>query len=409
MKVLFISYDGMTDNLGQSQVIPYLIGFNKAGFEITLISFEKEERFKKDATLIKQLLEANNIDWHPIKYKSTFPILSGYLNVVSMKKKAFELHQLKNFDIVHGRSYVASSAALDLKLKKGVAFVFDMRGFWADEKVDGMLWDLKNPIHRFAYLRLKTKERQYLKNANQIVSLTYEGKREINSWKNFKQKNIEVIPCCADLNHFSINNVNTAVAAQFKQELKLENTFVLAYLGSIGTWYLLTEMLQFFKQLLKIKPTAKFLFITSDDKKMIIDEAIKIGITAENIVVTHCARAKLPSLLSICNASVFFIRQAFSKKGSSPTKMGELMGMNIPIVCNSGVGDVEQIIEEAGNGVAVSGFDDIELYNAALKLVEISKNPESKYDKAVVEKYFDLATGTNKFIGCYYAAVQTQS
>lgn len=45
--VLYLSYDGMTDQLGQSQVIPYLQGLSKEGYSFTLISFEKPERFEK--------------------------------------------------------------------------------------------------------------------------------------------------------------------------------------------------------------------------------------------------------------------------------------------------------------------------------------------------------------------------
>lgn len=399
----------MTDNLGQSQVIPYLIGFNKAGFKMSLISFEKVDRFVKNRQHIETILQSNNIDWYPIKYQSTIPLLSGYLNVVAMKKKAFELHKSIHFDIVHGRSYVASSAALDLKLKKNVAFVFDMRGFWADEKVDGKLWNLKNPIHRFAYLKLKRKEQLYLKNADQIVSLTYEAKREINSWKGFNNKKITVIPCCADLNHFSLNNVNQDWVTQFKNELNIKDEFVLSYLGSIGTWYLLPEMLHFFKQLLKLKPDAKFLFITPDQASIILAEANKLAIESHHILIKPCTREKLPSLLAISHASVFFIKPAFSKKGSSPTKMGELMGMNIPIVCNADVGDVEQIIHEAGHGVVVKTFNEDHLLEAAKKMLDICGDSTSSYKKEIIDKYYDLTIGTNKFIECYRSAILTQS
>jgi hypothetical protein len=36
-KVLYLSYDGMTDPLGQSQVIPYLKGLADAGHQITIV------------------------------------------------------------------------------------------------------------------------------------------------------------------------------------------------------------------------------------------------------------------------------------------------------------------------------------------------------------------------------------
>ena len=50
---LYLSYDGMTDPLGQSQVLPYIIGLQQKGIAFTLISFEKIERFKEEGAAIK--------------------------------------------------------------------------------------------------------------------------------------------------------------------------------------------------------------------------------------------------------------------------------------------------------------------------------------------------------------------
>ena len=47
-QVLYISYDGMTDSLGQSQVIPYLKGLSKKGYQFTIISCEKKENFEQN-------------------------------------------------------------------------------------------------------------------------------------------------------------------------------------------------------------------------------------------------------------------------------------------------------------------------------------------------------------------------
>ena len=44
-RVLFISYNGMLDPLGQSQVIPYLRELAKRGVRFTLLSFERAESF----------------------------------------------------------------------------------------------------------------------------------------------------------------------------------------------------------------------------------------------------------------------------------------------------------------------------------------------------------------------------
>ena len=67
-------------------------------------------------------------------------------------------------------------------------------------------------------------------------------KGKINETKIF------VIPCCADLNHFSNDNCNPSKIIQFQNKYKeLEDKFVLSYVGSLGTWYMADEMMEFFK------------------------------------------------------------------------------------------------------------------------------------------------------------------
>jgi hypothetical protein len=46
--ILYIAYDGMTDPLGQSQVLPYISGLSKLGYQFTLISCEKPEHTIKN-------------------------------------------------------------------------------------------------------------------------------------------------------------------------------------------------------------------------------------------------------------------------------------------------------------------------------------------------------------------------
>jgi len=84
--VLYISYDGMTDSLGQSQVIPYLIGLTKKGYAFTLMSCEKEENFAQHKNKIQSILDANNIIWKPISYTKKPPVLSTVYDVNRLKK-----------------------------------------------------------------------------------------------------------------------------------------------------------------------------------------------------------------------------------------------------------------------------------------------------------------------------------
>ena len=54
--ILFISYDGMTDPLGQSQVIPYLAGLCKFGYRFTILSCDKQDRYARDKEYVLNML-----------------------------------------------------------------------------------------------------------------------------------------------------------------------------------------------------------------------------------------------------------------------------------------------------------------------------------------------------------------
>ena len=81
------------------------------------------------------------------------PVLSTLYDLKRMKNSAFSLQRSHYFDAIHCRSYLPGLIALKLKKKFACPFIFDMRGFWADERVDGGMWNLKNPVFKLVYGR----------------------------------------------------------------------------------------------------------------------------------------------------------------------------------------------------------------------------------------------------------------
>ena len=359
MRILYISYDGMTDPLGQSQVIPYLIGLSKQN-KITLISCEKPHLYTKQKTQIENLLKEANIKWIPVLYSTALSILSKQVNIYRIKQQAILLCKKQLPDVVHCRSYMAALIGLHLKKKFHIKFIFDMRGFWADERIDGNIWNKKNSIQRYLFSYFKKKEIEFLSAADYTVSLTENAKQEIYSWKEFRNNPvpITVIPCCADLELFSLKNIAVAQQLQLKKSLNLtENNFVLSYLGSIGTWYMLDEMLDFFCCLIKVMPHAIFLFITTEPSATILSKAALKGIPEDKLRICAAKRNEVPLYLSLSSLSVYFIKPCYSKKASSPTKTAEIMGMGIPLITNSGIGDADTILANSGCGLLIRDFN----------------------------------------------------
>jgi glycosyltransferase involved in cell wall biosynthesis len=335
--VLYLSYDGLTDPLGQSQILPYIIGLSGKGYSFTVISFEKPDAFIKNFEIIQAQCKSSRIKWIPLKYHKQPPILSTLFDIYQLWRQCKKVYADNPFQIIHCRSYITSLVGLRAKRKWNMKFIFDMRGFWADERVEGGLWNLRNPVFKMIYNFFKRKEKQFLQQADHVVSLTYNAKQEIESW-NIKSAPITVIPTCVDLDLFDPTKISKEDQASLRKKLGIqENDFVLLYLGSWGTWYLTNDMLNYFSILKKIKKETKFLIVSSD--------TIEIGICPfkNDILYVASPRHLVPLYISIADLSICFIKPSFSKKASSATKLNEILAMKVPVVTNSGWGDINLI------------------------------------------------------------------
>jgi glycosyltransferase involved in cell wall biosynthesis len=393
----------MTDPLGQSQVLPYLSGLSKQGYTIFLISCEKPEIFKTGKTNIQKICAENNINWYPLPYHHKPPIIGPIYNLWQINKLAKKLVFEHKIQLLHCRSYLSSLIGLGFKKKHGTKFLFDMRGFYANERVDGNIWPQSTYIFKKIYEFFKRKEIEFCQHADYTISLTYNGEKEIHSWKNVNNNPIpiQVIPCCADLDFFSRKNINPTQVDELKKKLNInDNNFVLSYLGAIGTWYLTDEMLQFFKQLKLAKNNAIFLIITAENPEIVYSSAAKQGIDKSSLRVFRATRNEVVQLLSFTNFSIFFIKPAYSKKASSPTKLGELLSMGVPVICNSNVGDVQHIVETSNTGIVIDNFNE-NAFEDAISKMDNYLNVDITERAKTVNDFFDLKTGVEKYTSVY--------
>ncbi len=397
--ILYLSYDGMTDPLGQSQVIPYLAGLSAKGHEITLLSFEKPGPFERNGSHIAGILREAGIEWVHIKYHKSPPVLSAMYDTRAMYRRAADLASTGRYSIVHCRSYLPAMAGLRLKRRFGLRFLFDMRGFWADERVDGKTWNLSNPVYRTVYRYFKKKEKTLLREADHIVSLTHAGEKAIRQWFPGSHLDISVIPCCCDLSLFDPASVPASKREALRTKLGIGPAPVLSYLGALGTFYMLDEMLEFFREFRDAFPGAKFLFVTLHDRDDILAHARKQGIPEEDLVITAAARTEVPALLSLSQFSIFFITPLFSKSASSPTKQAEVMAMGIPVICNGNVGDTESIVSGNRCGAVVSKFN-TEDYRAAIAALQATGFDPAEI-RATAWREFSLDKGVDTYHRIY--------
>jgi len=386
----------MTDPLGQSQVLPYVFGLKKRGYEFHVISFEKMDRYQTHHRVIQELFKENDVHWHPQDYQLSGGIKTTLKQIRRMHKVSKYLHELHQFDIVHCRSYVPALTGLKMKRQYGTKFLFDMRGFWADERIDGKIWSLDSPIYKRIYNFFKRKETQFLLESDYSNIGTQNGYDEIHTWKSIQGKSpkIKMIPCCANLDLFDPSKIKVSDQEVLRSNLGIApDDFVLGYVGSIGTWYMLSEMLDYFKCLKTSNPKAVFLFVSGEKPEFIKGEAEKNGIDPKSIIVSSTLHSGVPLHISIFDIAIFFIIPSYSKKAASPVKQGEIMAMGIPLICNSGVGDTDAIVIKYKAGTVINELND-ETYRANFINKEMF---DSEVIMAGAKAYFSLEEGLNQY------------
>lgn len=400
-EILYISHDGLTDPLGRAQVLPYLSGLSGLGHRITILSAEKPQRLAAEGERVGQLCAAAGIDWQPIRYHQNPPILSGVWDRFALQRAAVRLQRERRFDIVHCRSYLPAAAGLHLKRRFGTRFLFDMRGFWPEEKVEAGSWPQTNPLFRAVYRTMKRLEARLLAAADHVVTLTEAALPLLRARPELPAATpISVIPCCADFDHFPL--VSAGDRSVSRADLGIApDAHVLAYLGSVGAWYMLDEMLDFFAVYRRRHADAVMLFVSPQPPGLFVAAAAAHGLPAEAIRVRAATREQVPRLMAAADAGLFFIRPVSSKIASSPTKMAEMMALGLPIVGNDGVGDVAAILTETGCGVALARFD-VAAYDEAIDRLERLDRTPAQIRAAGVAR-FDVAEGVRLYAAIYEA------
>ena len=372
MRILYMTYDGLTSLIGQSQVWPYLKGLAAAGHEFDVISFEHEERRKRIGNAVARDVEASAVTWHPCNFRARPPVLAKLLDQREMIRTAERIAACGHIDAVHARSYVAADVALKLKRRFGLPFIFDMRGFWVDERREGGRWRQSNPLYRLIYRQWKAKERAFTAGADHIVVLTKAAKSVIEEWDDYRGQPVTVIPCCIDHAAFTLPAPGQRETARAKLGIGDAAT-VLVYLGSIGTIYLLGDMLRFFSRLKQARPGAKFLFIGWLTREEVLAAANAAGteIEADEIIIQPSEHGEVPFWLAAADIAIALRQPSFSSLGASPTKLAEYLACGLPVIVNDGVGDVGSLVGQLDAGAVLTTMSDSEMDEVVSKLDDI--------------------------------------
>ena len=384
VRSLYICYFGISEPLVQTQVLPYLKELIGAGCKMTLITFEPEEPKREVEQECKDRLAAQGIEWHWLRYHSSFSALSKLYDIRAGARFIRELMAHEKFDVLHARSHVPAAMAIEASKGTAAKVLFDIRGFMPEEYVDAGHWSQRGLLYRLTKMR----EKSLLQGADAFVVLT-EKAQKIISGRISSSKPVAVIPCCVDTQRFAVAYRREGERAA----LGVRDEKLLVYVGALDGWYLTREMAEFFAEVRSADRGWKLFVATQSEATRFVDVLKERKVPESSYRVQYLPNSEVPNLLSAADAAYCFIKPSYSKQASSPTKIAEYLAAGLPVLCNSGIGDVDGLLERNRVGTTLSEFTPESYRTAFNRLAELSRQPDiANRCRAVAKSELDLKT-----------------
>lgn len=375
--------------LGESQVLSYLELLSEH-YQINLISFEKLNDLRSEKKKVfKTRLQKKDINWLYLKYHDGPLILSTLFNIfLGLFSSLLYLVRFK-ISIIHIRSLLPGLMILPLKAIFRFKLIFDMRGFWPDEKADRAGW-LRSS---YKYLLAEYFQQKLISKSDKVVTLTNQAKKNILEEIHLTHSSrVETIPTCTDTDRFKL--------LDFPDQNKYEIIF--GHLGSVDTAYNIDPIIYMVRRFQEIDKKVKIIFFSKGSPKYIQSRIKYYKLLEDSYEIKEVDFGSLPIQLSKIHFGCFFANYSKSMTGSLPTKIGEFLSSGRPIICNPANEDILEIIK--GNKVGL--VERLESDYSAEVLFSSLK--ELKEDKQIqircrnlAKDFFSLNGGVSKYKKIY--------
>lgn len=381
-KILYLSFDGLADQVSFSQVIPYIKTLNNF-FKVYVMTLEKKNNLT-DVDLQKINLKKKNINFFFLyftKRKFFRPIHLFYDFIKTFVYLLFILKKNK-IKIIHARGHMPAFVCYFISFIYDLNFVFDFRGLWAEERIDNGSIKLNSFFGILIYKFLKFLEIKTINKSYAIIVLTSKFKKTLIKDQIFHNKKIFVMPCYVEIKKFDLiikkNKLNIF------NELKIpKNSKIITYLGSISGIYLIDQMLLYFNNICNLNKNFYLLIITKQEEiafkkiKNLALDSIK-----KNIIVKTLNHIDVPIYLSKSDISMFFLKNSDARKAGCPIKFTESVSLGVPVICNKNIGDLDDYFDESEIGLSI----DIKSIND-LKLLSENLNFLTKLSRKKIRNY----------------------
>lgn len=365
LRVLYVSQTGMTEPLGQSQVVAYVERLAALGISYEVVSMEPAGTSPEAVRLVRARLDRAGIVYHPLERRKSQRLArkvaeSAWLGAVTLARAGrFRPH------IVHARAHFPAAISDVVARATSAAFLFDCRGLLGDQYVDVGHWTEQ----RIEYRLLKAWERRAFRRSEGLVVLTSALEQWLDEQRLLAPDTPRaVIPCCVDEERF---RPDEAARRDVRAELGLGERTVVAHAGGLGAWYLEDEMAALLGHLRVRRPDVALLVLTRSSSDRLRALLRARGFTDADLVVRSAAPSEMPRMLAAADVGLSLIKPSFAVTGTSPTKLAEYLACGLVGVANEGVGDVAELRRHPDACVVASDLGEASLAEAAERTAEL--------------------------------------
>ena len=368
---LYICYYNITEPLVQTQVVAYLRELARGGFEIHLLTFEKERLTRPHRLSIRQKLLREGIQWYPMRYHAWPSLPATFYDIVRGSVKALALCSRHGIPLVHARSHVGAAMAWPVKWLRGAKLLFDVRGLLADEYVDAGHWVSGSAKYRLT----KAVEQLLFRKADALIVLTEALKANLVRAElapGARAHDIEVIPCCVPVERF-VREAGQRQAERLRRGW--DGRRVLAYAGKLGAWYLVEEMARFFA-IARQEESRFFLQVLTQSEPHPMRRALEaVGVPVDAYDIDRVEPGEIPLVLSAADAGISFRVTSRGGLGVSPAKVAEYLAAGLPVVSTRGIGDCDVILARPNLGITIDRLDETDYRHATRELLRLLDDP----------------------------------
>jgi len=258
---------------------------------------------------------------------------------------------------------------------------------------------MKNPLHNTVFKYFKSFEKRAIQNADATICLTKRGIVEMEGWKYvttaIREKIHHITTCC------DIDLYQSTFQKRLQRKFDL-NDFTLVYIGSIGPWHSFNRLTLFIKTAYEKYTGSKFKLLASSGRERLEAFIEENKLDRSRFEIKFVPNREVHKELVNTDIGFFFIPEQYSKKASSPTKMGEMLSAGLPIITGANCGDVDELVNTNNLGYILTDFNSDNIKNALEKVVDLSKTNGVK-DRCLdtANSYFSIEEGVEKYVKLY--------